>query len=87
MCHVDKIFSILVTAESKKVHYSVKILLNSLKNYSRHLDIESKPDANYQNPSSSGSQDIVLTRFSIALMAESKKERNSISISLNSLKR
>ena len=36
---------------------------NSLKSYSGHLNIDPKPYAKYQNPSLSGSQDIVLTRF------------------------
>ena len=34
-----------------------------------HINIDSKPYAKYQNPSLSGSQDIVLTRFSIVIMA------------------
>ena len=50
--------------ESKKGHNLVNILLNSLKSLSGHLNIDPKPYAKYQNPSSSGSQDIMLTRFS-----------------------
>ena len=34
-----------------------------------HINIDSKPYAKYQNPSLSGSQDIVLTTFSIVMMA------------------
>ena len=50
--------------ESKKGHNLVNILLNSLKSLSGHLNIDHKPYAKYQNPSSSSSQDIMLTRFS-----------------------
>ena len=49
--------------QSKKGHYQVNISQNSLKSYSGHLNIDPKPYAKYENPSSSGSQDIVLTRF------------------------
>ena len=37
---------------------------NSLKSQSGHLNIDPKMYAKYQNPSSSSSQDILLTRFS-----------------------
>ena len=42
---------------------------NMLRSKSGHINIDPKPYAKYQNPSSSGSQDIVLTRFSIVIMA------------------
>ena len=42
--------------------------------------------AKYQNSSSSGSQDIVLTRFFYCYNGESKKGHNSVNISLNSPK-
>ena len=42
--------------------------------------------ATYQNPRSSGSQDIVFSSFSIAIMVESKKGHNIVNISRNSLK-
>ena len=50
--------------KSKKGHNLVNISRNLLKSKSGHLNIDPKPYAKYQNPSSSGSQDIVLTRFS-----------------------
>ena len=50
--------------KSKKGHNLVNISRNSLKSLSGHLNIDPKPYAKYQNPSSSGSQDIVLTGFS-----------------------
>ena len=50
-------------AESKKEHNPVNISRKSLKNSSGLLNIDPKPYAKYRNPSSSGSQDIVLTRF------------------------
>ena len=54
----------MIMVKSKKGHNLVNISLNSLKSLSGHLNIDSKPYAKYQNPSSSGSQDIMLTRFS-----------------------
>ena len=45
--------------ESKKGLNLVNISGNSL----GHLHIDPKPYAKYENPSSSGSQDIVLTKF------------------------
>ena len=50
--------------KSRKGHYLVNISRNSLKGKSSHLNTDPKSYAKYQNPSSSGSQDIVLTRFS-----------------------
>ena len=49
--------------ESKKGHNLVNISRNSLKSLTDHLNLNLKSYAKYQNPSSSGSQDIVLTRF------------------------
>ena len=49
--------------KSKKGHNLVNIPRNSLKKYSGHLNIDPKPYAKYENPSSSGSQDIMLTMF------------------------
>ena len=49
--------------ESKKGNNLVNISRNSLKSKAGHLNINPKPYAKYENPSSSGSQDIVLTRF------------------------
>ena len=59
--------------QSKKGHYLVNISRNSLKNLSGHLNIYPKLYAKYENPSSSSSQVIVLTRF---FMTESKKGHN-----------
>ena len=42
---------------------------NMLRSQSGHINIDPTPYAKYQNISSSGSQDIVLTRFSIVIMA------------------
>ena len=50
------------------------------------LYIDPKPYAEYLNPSSSGSQDKMLTRFSIAIMVGSKKGHSSVNISWNSLR-
>ena len=56
-------YAILV--QSKKGDSPDNILGNSLnKSLSGHLNIETKPFAKYQNPSSSSSHDIVYTRFS-----------------------
>ena len=49
--------------ESKKGHNLVNISRNLFKSKSGHLNIDPKPYAKYENPGSSGSQDIVLTRF------------------------
>ena len=56
--------------ESKKGHNLISFSWNSFKSYSGHLNIDPKSYAKYQNPSSSGSQDIMLKGFSIAIMAE-----------------
>ena len=50
--------------ELKKGHNLVNISLNSFKSKSDRLNVDPNPCVKYQNPSSSGSQDIVLTRFS-----------------------
>ena len=47
----------------KKGHNSLYILMNLLKSESGHLNINANLYAEYQNPSSSGSQTLVLTRF------------------------
>ena len=73
-------------AESEKGHNSVNILWNTNKSYSVHLNFNPNLNAKYQNPSSSGSQDIVLTRFSIVIMPESEKGHNSVNILWNTLK-
>ena len=59
--------------ESKKEHKSVNISWNSFKCKSGHLNIDPNQYAKYQNPSLSGSQDIILQGFSVALMEELKK--------------
>ena len=85
-CFTTNNYAILV--QSKKGDNPDNILGNSLnKSLSGHLNIETKPFAKYQNPSSSSSQDIVYTRFHIALMVKSKKGHNLVNISRNSLKR
>ena len=54
----------------------------------RSSNIDPNLYAKYQNPRSRGSQDIVLTNFSLfAIMAESKKGHKLVNISWNSLKR
>ena len=73
-------------AESKKGHNSVNISRNSLKGLLGHLNINSNLYAKYQNTSSSGSQDIVLTSFSIAILVELKKGHKLVNISRNLLK-
>ena len=50
-------------AESKG-HNLVNTSQNSLKSKSGHLNIDPNPYVKYQNTSSSGSQDIMLTKFS-----------------------
>ena len=50
--------------ESKKGHNIVNISLNSLKSSPHRLNIDPNPYVKYQNPSLSGSQGIVLTKFS-----------------------
>ena len=57
---VDKVFPLV---KSKKGHNPVNISRNSFKSLSGHLNITPKLDAKYENPSYSGSQVIVLTRF------------------------
>ena len=49
--------------ESKKGHNLVNVSQNSLKSYSGHLNIDPKPYAKYENPSTSSSQDMVLKSF------------------------
>ena len=49
--------------ELNKGHNLIIIIRNSLKGLSGHLNIDPKPYAKYENPSSSRSQDIVLIRF------------------------
>ena len=56
-------FSIAMIAESKKVYNQVNISRNSLKRQSDHLNIDPNLYLKYRNPSLSGSQGIVLTRF------------------------
>ena len=78
--------------ELKKGHNLVNISWNSLKNYSGHLNINSKPYAKYQNPSSKGSQGIVLTKFfscyklkkghNFAILGLTEKNNNKIRIRL-----
>ena len=46
-----------------KGHDLVNTSQNSIKTKSGHLNIDPNLYVKYQNPSSSGSQDIVLTRF------------------------
>ena len=53
----------MIIAKSEKRHNSINILQNSLKIQSGHLNIDPKLYAKYQHPSSSSSQDIMLTRF------------------------
>ena len=50
-------------AKSTKGHNPVNISRNLLKSKSGHLNFNPKPYTKYQNPSSSGSQDIMLTRY------------------------
>ena len=50
-------------ADSKKGHNLVNISRYSLKSKSGHVNIDPYLYATYQKPRSSGSQDIVLTRF------------------------
>ena len=56
-------FSIFIKAKSKKVHNSINVLENSLESQSGHLNNDPKLYAKYQKPSSSSSQDILVTRF------------------------
>ena len=72
--------------KSKKGHNLVNISRNSLKSQSGHLNIDRKPYAKYENRSSSGSQDIVLTRFSHCYNGKVEKGHNLVNISRNSLK-
>ena len=58
---------------------------NSLKSKSGHLNIDPNLYQKYQNPSLRGFQDIVLTDFSIAIMAESKTGHNPVNILRNLL--
>ena len=52
-----------IMVKSKKGHNLVNISRNSFKSFSGHPNIDPKPYAKYENPSSSASQVIVLTRF------------------------
>ena len=61
-------------------------LLNSLKSKRGRLNISPNPYVKNQNPRASGSQDIVLTSFPIAITVKSKKGYNLVNISRNSLK-
>ena len=69
--------------QSGKGHNSVSVLQNSVKS---HLNMDPKQYSEFQDPSSSNSLHIVLTRFSIIIIAKSKKEHNSINVLQNSLK-
>ena len=60
-------FSIAIMTESKKGQNLVNILRNSLISEPGYLNINPKSYAIYQYPSSNGSQDIVLARFSLLL--------------------
>ena len=64
-------YSIVIKGKSKKGHNSINILQNLLKSLTGHLNIYPKLYAKYQNPSLSSSQDILLTFFSIIIMAKS----------------
>ena len=67
--------------ELKKGYKSVNISRNSLKIYLGHPNIDPKSYAKYskyQNPSSSGSQDIMLTRFFYCFDYKSKKGHNFV---------
>ena len=55
-------FSIAIMAESKG-HNLLNTSQNSLKSKSGHLNIDPNLNLKYQNPSSRGSINIVLTRF------------------------
>ena len=54
-------FSIAIMVESKRGHNLANI--SRISSQSGHLNIDPKQYAKYENPSLSGSQDIVLTRF------------------------
>ena len=67
-------------AESKKGYNLVNIIQNSPKSQSGHLNINPNLSVKHQNPSSSGSQDIVLTRFLYCFNDRVEKEDNSVNI-------
>ena len=60
---LTRFFFFYIKAKSKKGHNSINVLQNSLKRLSGHLNNDPKLYAKYQKPSSSSSQDILLTRF------------------------
>ena len=62
--------------ESKKGHNVDNISRSSLKSESGRLNINPNPYVKYQNPGSSGSQDIVLTRFSHCYNGKVEKGAN-----------
>ena len=67
-----------------KGHNSANVLQNSVK---IHLNIDPKQSSKFQNPSSSNSLHIVLTRFPIVTKAKFKKgHNNSINVLQNLLK-
>ena len=72
--------------ESIKGHNLDKISRNSLKDYSSHRIIDPKSNAKYQNPSLSGSQDIVLTNFFLLPYWQSNRGHYLVNISRNALK-
>ena len=53
----------MVMSEKEFQHNLVNISWNLFENYSGRFNINPKPYAKYQNSSSSGSPDIVFTRF------------------------
>ena len=59
--------------KSKKGHNSVKFLQNFVKSSSGHLHLRHNLWAKYYDPSSSGSPDILLTRFHRFTMHKSEK--------------
>ena len=56
-------FSVAIMAELKRERSSVNISRNSFKSYTGHLKINPKSCVKYQNPSSTGSRDIMLAKF------------------------
>ena len=66
-------FSIAIMVEAKMGHNLVNISLILLKSESRRLNSDPNPSVKYQNPSLSGSQDIVLTRFSLCYNGKVEK--------------
>ena len=65
--------------KSKKGHSLVNISRNSLKSKIGHLNIDPKPYAKYENPSSRGSQVIVLTKgHNFAIQGPTEKKKKSL---------